>query len=148
MLPTMTSLTYSRTAGGAWCVMMVALVLMGCGDHGPTRLQVDGFVTFDGQPIDGHIVFQPLDKGCSAGGAIEQGQYLIERANGPNPGKYRVELVSYRPTGWKIPADDIPGQLAEERKQIIPKRYNVDSSLTVDLQPGNTDHLDFVLKSR
>jgi hypothetical protein len=71
------------------------------------------------------------------------GQYSIAAKQGPAIGVNRVEIHWSRKTGRKTRYD--PNM--DEYKEAIPTRFNSDSKLTVDLQPGN-NRKDLHLKSR
>ena len=78
-------------------VPLVVLTSAGCGAAG--GLEVSGRVTLDNQPLDGNILFQPLGEGRSAGGRIAGGRFSLAASDGPQAGVYRVEIVSFRPSG-------------------------------------------------
>jgi hypothetical protein len=125
-------------------LMILTLAAVGCGG-GP--VPVSGTVRLDGEPVTGHIVFVPVDeKRPKRGGPIEGGTYNVPAARGPLPGPYKVEVYSRKRTGKKIPGPD-PEQTAEETIEIIPEKYNRDSTLTVTFLPG-TNSFDFDLTTR
>ena len=115
---------------------------------GINRVEVSGTVTLDGQPLsEGSIVFQPIAEGPSAGGSIRDGRFTIERAGGPGPGKYRVEILAYQSTGRQIPDADFPGKMTDELRQVIPKRYNTDTELLVNVSADGDNHFPLKLQS-
>lgn len=61
-------------------VFDISLLLFAAGCGGG-RANVEGQVTFDGQPVEqGTIVFEPVDgKGAAAGGTIQNGKYRLVR---------------------------------------------------------------------
>jgi hypothetical protein len=126
----------------------VAVVAIGCGGPTDGRLQITGEVTFDGQPVaDGYVTLSPLGSGPSAGGRIQDGEFVIERDKGPMAGKYRVVLQAMRETGRMIPIDPaLPHDTVAETVQYIPPHYNTRSQLTADLSPDNR-HLVLELSS-
>lgn len=116
----------------------------GCGGS-DDRLPLAGEVTLDGKPLaEGAITFSPLNGPYSAGGVIRDGKFDIPRSGGPRPGKYRVAIVSYQSTGKRLPDPDRPGETVEEQKQIIPPKYNRESTLEVEIPGGS---LQFALES-
>lgn len=125
-----------------------AAVNAGCGNSGPPRVAVSGIVTLDGRPIEqGAISFVPAadSKQPSAGAEISSGEYSIPATSGPSAGKYRVEIRWSRPTGKQVelgsPAP--PGTLVDEVKEAIPAKYNSQSTLVEELEPGeNSLHFD------
>ena len=105
-------------------------------------------VTLDGQPLtEGAVSFQPIAQGPSAGGTIRDGRFTIERAAGPSPGEYRVEILAYQLTGRQVPDSDFPGKMTDELKQVIPDRYNTDTELTVNVSAEKENHFNWELES-
>ncbi len=93
--------------------------LAGC-DNG--RASVLGTVTYQGRPVEsGSISFEPIDgKGGTAGGAIEQGRFMLDGKTGVFPGKKRVNIIVVEKTGRQIPASppSPPGTMVDEVKPI------------------------------
>ncbi|WP_425618206.1 hypothetical protein NA78x_001905 [Anatilimnocola sp. NA78] len=118
----------------------------GCGSS-PLN-SISGDVTFDGEPVDGgSIVFLPQSEGGSKGSAeIVAGKYAIPVEQGLPPATYRVEIVWHKPTGKQIPSGD-PGMLMEERKQVLPAKFNTQSTLTAVVTAEKKPH-DFLLTSK
>ncbi|MEX2306872.1 MAG: hypothetical protein WD738_04735 [Pirellulales bacterium] len=117
----------------------------GCGRS--SQCTVSGKLTFNGQPIqDGSIRFFPVDgtDGHGAVAKIENGQYTITSQSNFRSGKYAVQITALRKTGRMIaprevmPGDD--GSPAEEVIQFIPSKYNSNSELQADLQPGQNSY--------
>ena len=131
-------------------IVLTALAAVFCssGCGGPAAPSLKGKVTFDGVPVaSGNIVFLPeQSEGRKAAAAIEDGNYVVPAEEGLLPGKYRVEVSWHKPTGRKIPSAD-PGIMMDETKEVIPARYNSDSTLTADLAPGEASK-DFALTSK
>jgi hypothetical protein len=106
-------------------------------------------VRVDGQPIEaGTISFLPTDHDRQrvSGGPITDGAYSVMEARGANAGVYRVEIHWFRKTGRMV-LDALTGDMIEERKEGLPKRYHKASELTVEVAPGRTT-FDFDLKSQ
>ena len=118
----------------------------GCGGAGQTS--VKGAVTLDDQPVGpGSISFLSTGEGgANAAAAIEDGKYQTPPDRGPRPGTYKVEISWPKKTGKKIPSLD-PGIMSDETREAIPAKYNAQSTLTVEIQPGENVK-DFHLKSR
>lgn len=138
--------------GGLICLgLFVACTLGGCGSEGDL-CSLSGRVTFDGKAVeDGDLRLDPIDgtPGTGASAWIHGGQYAIPPDAGLLAGRYRAWIAATRRTGKIIkPAQPQPGEPAQwpEQIQYIPRKYNVESQLTVTLTPGeNTE--DFLLKS-
>lgn len=123
------------------------ILLSGCGDA-IQRVGVSGQVTLDGQPLEqGSITLLPLQGGPSAGGKIVDGSFEIDKQAGPSPGDYRVEIVSYQSTGRTIPDPDVPGEMIEETRQMLPARYNHSSELEASVRGDEENEFRFELNS-
>jgi hypothetical protein len=123
-------------------LLFVAGSLTGCGrNSGPELGYVEGDVTFNGNPATFAIVeFQPEEKGGSpsVGFADEEGHYRLQFTrdrNGAMLGRHTVRIT--------FDDDPSPDQLAPLR---IPARYNTQSQLKVEVEPGRNEH-DFDLRS-
>jgi hypothetical protein len=112
----------------------------------PNRLQVNGTVTFKGQPADGIFVsFEPVQKGPVASGAkVENGKFHMDAADGLVPATYRVkfyDLVSL--TGGDPGATD---ETEKKPRIVIPPQYGEKSTLTVEVKPGINNTFKFEIK--
>jgi hypothetical protein len=139
----------SRRAVAALALMLMPGPLAaGCGGAG--GLAISGKVTLDGRPLErGNIAFVPEAGAGTAGAAAEiaDGAYAIPAAQGPTPGRYRVEVHSVRPTGAtaKKPVD--PDYAGEQTVDLIPPRYHRDSTLAAEVKAGAPNTFDFALES-
>lgn len=133
----------------AWTLLMsAALAMTGCGGDGIDRVEVTGAVTLDDRPLDGgHITFEPIGKGTSAGATIADGSFTIPKDKGPSPGQYRVRISAYRGTGEQIPDPDRPGQTTEKKESIIPDRYNRNTELERTVTADGENDFPFKLTS-
>lgn len=139
-------------------------VVAGCGGgagyEGPERVAVQGTVTLDGNPLPyGTITF--LGSGDSARGAsarIENGSYSIPEEKGPNVAKYRVTIFGHGKAPTKSPV--APGEEEEDVEvlgegggeselgpQIVPGKYNSETTLEVEITSGPNTH-DFSLTTK
>ncbi|MEX2170359.1 MAG: hypothetical protein WD851_13680 [Pirellulales bacterium] len=128
-------------------------IVPGCGERQPTRSEVSGTVTFQGKPIEaGDIVFQPVDgewKKFYAQGKIVNGKYEFKQL-GPVIGNNRVEVHGYKRTGRKtvnLAGKDLSKatEVVEELVPYIPPEYNEGSTLTVEINPGVNENVNFDL---
>jgi hypothetical protein len=131
----------------AWFLLLImAVSAVGCGDS-VELVYVEGTVTLDSQPIpDAEVIFRPEDGRPSAATTDSKGHYVLhylpDRA-GALPGTHRVVISTY------IEADpDSPNPVIQEgRAEAIPECYNTSTTLTAELKPGQSDTLDFALRS-
>lgn len=141
----------SRGFGSMLCAAM-AMSLVGCGAGGPERVEVRGKVTLNGQPLDqGSIAFIPTGttQGPTTGAKIENGTYMVPANKGAVLGSHLVQITSVQPTGRKIEAGppEPAGTMVDEVQQIVPDQYNTKSTLTVNIQSGLNENVDFALEA-
>lgn len=119
---------------------------MGC--SGEQTAAVQGKVTLDGEPVAlGNIVFLPIGGAGTKGSApVEQGAYTIPATDKLAPGSYRVEISWHKPTGRKVASAD-PGIMMDETREVVPPKYNSDSTLKVEIGSGKVEQ-DFALTSK
>jgi hypothetical protein len=134
-------------------LLVVALLLVagGCGDSAGGRQEISGTVTLRGQPLDeGVIEFHPLDDPSpgqpvtKSGAMINDGKYLIPKAHGLVPGKYRVVISSGEKKGPRLGAGD-PGPKSIFSKERIPPDYNLKTKQVVEVKRGGRNKFDYVI---
>ena len=132
------------SATGSTMLLVMVLVAAGCSENSAAR--VSGEVTLDDQPLEnGAISFVPADgKGPSSEGVIVGGRYTVE----VTPGSKRVEIRGFKSLG-KRPYDaaDPNSPLVEIHEPIVPEKYNVASSLQMNID-GSQGDANFALSSR
>jgi hypothetical protein len=125
-------------------VLVIACVigmLGGCGSKN-TLVEIGGNATYDGKPIEkGLIRFLPVDGATpTAAAEIANGRYTVK----VSPGKKQVQIESYKVVGQHYHRNDPNDRLLDTLEQILPDRYNVNSELTCDIEPGERVY-DFTL---
>ena len=132
---------YLRQTLAAAVLVFAAVAPLGCGRGGPggARYAVEGTVTLNGNPVDGgKILFLPSDQGSvKAHGDIVAGKFALDTTNGPNAGKYRIEIVWYKKTGKKVTND---ASVIDETQQVVPANYNVTSTTYIEIKPEKNTH--------
>ncbi|WP_165246377.1 hypothetical protein [Paludisphaera soli] len=138
----------------AWSAAAAAIFAAGCSEgsyDGLDRKAVYGKVTLDGAPLTkGAITFDPAEGQAGAvgsGGAVIDGAYSIDAAQGPTPGKYKVSI---RSAGGDAPAEKAaPGMPPKKAApDPIPKQYNAASTLTAEVGPGGSTEANFELTTK
>lgn len=119
------------------------LAAAGCGPPDP-RVKVEGTVTLDGRPLaDGQVIFNHDDRRLGAeGAAIAAGRFSIR----VHPGSHRVEIMSVLREERPVPAGGLPEQGITFRN-LVPSRYNEQTTLTADVTPTGPNRVDFELTS-
>ena len=127
-------------------ILFSTLALLGCGDSGPKRYQVEGMVTLDGKPLpDGEVIFFSTESGGTPdAGPIKDGKFSFQVFPGPK----RVEITAARPHPTKTIAGPSPGSRVPAMEQYLPKRYNTASELSVDVEPSGDRTYTFDLQSK
>lgn len=132
----------------AMSACLLAVLGSGCGGSGDNlpRQPVTGTVMYDGQPLkEGRINFTPSDPNMKdpvfGGAPIKDGKYTIDKETGLVPGKYNVAISG---ASSEVEGGDAPGSAKGLPKELLPAKYNVQSSLTADIVAGNNT-VDFKL---
>ncbi len=127
-------------------LFLTLLAICGCGGG---RAGISGKVTLDGEPIEnGLIRFIPIEgtNAPSGGSAITNGAYQVPVDKGLMAGKYRVEITGRGTTGKKIQSG-VGGPVIDEVYELVPKRYNKESELTLEMQ-SDSRVVDYDLKTK
>jgi hypothetical protein len=130
--------------GGAILLVGAGLFLLSaCGGDSEGRRSISGTVTYKGKKVEaGSIEFHPRGKEATLSGArIENGFYVIPAKQGLEPGTYQVKIFA---TEAPAAADEPGGLPGAEHKDLIPAKYNKDSTLIRDIK-ADTTTLDFSL---
>jgi hypothetical protein len=111
------------------------LFSLGCGS-GNSR--VTGTVTFDGKPVSEGVILLNDIKGRLGpdSGSIEGGRFDFEA----KPGRKRVEIRASREVPQKRT------EMGAYFEDYIPRRYNSQSILIVEVTPGGKNRWDFQLE--
>jgi len=126
----------------------------GCGGgDGLDRQSVSGAVSLDGAPLkEGQIQFFPAANAAEAiatGGKITDGKFSIPQADGPIPGTYTVQITASGGEQAKPEGNDgMPGTGPKHDKELIPAKYNVQSTLKAEVKSGADNTFDFPLVSK
>jgi len=131
---------------------------IGCSSSDQPELgQVTGTVSMDGKPLTGvAVVFQPENGRPARGTTNAEGQYelvYIRQTKGAKVGPNRVQIASNEEgedSGEVESGDGEPkanSKGSKSSKPLVPKRYNVQSELKVDVKPG-ANTFDFQLESK
>ena len=131
---------YSHTT-----VCLLSILLAGCAGNsdGPKLVTVSGKITLNDAPLtEGDVIFRAADgKGHSYAGKINDGTYTLET----EVGKKKVEIKSMRDVPGKT-TEDNPGEVVNVREQIVPAKYNSESTLEITVSEEGSDSTDFILE--
>jgi hypothetical protein len=114
-------------------------------------MRVEGHVTLDGQPVDGGVIsfIQGTGPGSDKGNsAIVGGKYEVagDRAKNLTPGTYSVQIHWIQKL-TKAGANPINADTSPAVKEVIPPKYNSQTTLTKEVTAG-TNKIDFDLQSK
>ncbi|QDV53607.1 hypothetical protein [Gimesia fumaroli] len=123
----------------------LTLTLAGCGGNadGPKLVTVSGNITLNGEPLpEGDVIFRAADgKGHAYAGKIKDGSYSIETEVGTK----KVEIKSMKEVPGKT-TEDNPGEVVNAREQVVPAKYNSESTLEFTVTEAGSDSADFALE--
>ncbi|MCR9291444.1 MAG: hypothetical protein NXI32_01915 [bacterium] len=128
----------------ACLVMGVLAICLGCSSE--SYQPISGSVSFEGQALEkGVITLYPRGEGTTVGGEIIDGSFSLPREKGPTPGKYRVEIIAFRPTG-KSEFDIDLNQEVPIEEQFLPQKFNRNSTLEIEVAADGDNAFDFDLR--
>jgi hypothetical protein len=126
-------------------ILLTMFMVTGCGPSGPEIARVQGTVTMNDKPLAGAVImFVPIGGRPSASETDANGKYVLEFSAGRKgaiPGMNRVEIntarLAYEKDGKNYPAV----------KESVPAKYNRNTELEFNVEPGKNNIADFALKS-
>lgn len=140
----------NRNCHRCWVgILLIITLILSTGCSRSDCLSIQGHVTLDGKPLtEGYINFRPQSGSLSptAGGIIVEGRFFIERARGPMPGRFRVEITAARPSG-RSEYDDDGNKLFDCVEQYLPAKYNSQSELEIEVTTDGENIFEFNLES-
>ncbi len=124
-------------------LLLAALALLvGCGDTKPKRVDVKGKVTLDGAPMaTGQVMFDARDGTPPATLDVSEGAF----AGKVSLGKKRVRISSFKKMAQKASG---PGAEEESLHNIIPAKYNTESTQTVEVKDPGPNEFEFEVTSK
>ena len=134
----------------SWTCLTVLIAIglfsiTGCGQS-DNRQALTGTVSWQGSPLSkGVITLYPKGEGSTVGCEIIDGKFVIAETNGATPGKYRVEILAFRPTG-KSEFDIDQNKQVSIEEQFLPKQFNSASTLDAEVVVGKANSFEFALK--
>lgn len=134
-----------RRAPPSLAVLAVAVLgAASCSESGPLKVPTSGKVSYRGKPVArGQIQFIPA-AGPSVQAPITNGEYRVDYKGGVAVGESRVEIESFVVTGKKSKQPEI-ARFEDGSEQVIPKKYNLESTLKVTITPGGPNVQHFAL---
>lgn len=122
-------------------LILLVIVLAGCGPSSPPVYTVKGTVTFEGAPVEeGDILFRPETTSLRAEGAkIIKGEYTVKA----HPGKNKISISASKVNpALKSPEGE------PVREDYIPAQYNFATTLQEEVATNNDNRFDFNLKAK
>jgi hypothetical protein len=125
---------------------LVPLLLIGCGND-QALVPVTGTVFLDSRPLaNATVIFHPADGRPSIGKTDEMGDFelsYIREERGALIGKHTVSISTYQ----EADPDSENEAIRQGAPEVVPSRYNVRTTLTAEVVPGDTARFDFLLDS-
>ncbi len=135
------------------CIMLLlmSIMMLGCGTDGPELAEVTGVVTVDGKPVPGAVLtFVPTSGGSpSYGGTDTKGKYRLmftDTKYGAMLGDHEVEIATNKPSASEIAEMKAEGQTVNENFVAIPKQYRKKGALTAKIE-RKKNVVDFALNT-
>lgn len=123
------------------CISIASLGCGGADPKAPKLYTVSGTVTWDGQPLkDAAMVFRSSDGKNSAGATVTDGKFTAKLVAGTS--NVQVNSLVDSPDG-KFKEEN-PGQRVPVKVELIPKKYNSETTLKIDVK-GDTKDAKFDL---
>ena len=136
--------------GQFWLFITLASALLSCGcgsSDVPETGEVKGIVTLDGTPVPkATITFAPEEGRTSTAETDAKGEYVLlytAKVMGAKVGKHTVRISTHRPAV----GDPGDAHRVEEVKELIPAKYNTQTTLSEEVEPGKNE-IDFALQSK
>ena len=117
----------------------------GCGG----RQTVEGTVTLDDRPLEQRLHQLPAFDGRQGAARRRLRSKKASTPSGrrlPLEGRFRVEITAMGKTGKKL--RDETGTRIDVEGQVLPARYNTQSTLEVEIKPGQRNEFPFSMKSK
>ena len=130
-----------------WNLLTISLLLVSCvgcssKSPGPTLADVKGSVNLDGQPLPSGEVMFVVPGEHTAVLPVTGGEFTGQAAVGAN----RVEVYSYQMGGAVV---DMNGEkFGGEQENIIPAKFNVNSTLTAQVESQGGGEFKFDVTSK
>lgn len=137
-------------------ILTVGITLSGCSGKGYEIVKTSGTVKLNGKPLpNAHLTFQPMVKEGGLAGPFSTGVTdangvftlkSIKGDDGAVVGKHKVLISTAAfPKNAANTSDDSGSSTAKEK---VPARYNIQTTLEIEVPAGGTDKADFLdLKS-
>ncbi len=149
-----------RAQAISWQVLCALMVIglatcLGCGRSGDQypRVPISGTVRLDGEPLlGGYLIFEPKDnQPTQSGGMIKDGKFNVPREAGPVPGLYSVAVFSGAEAAESNTGAGTPeGETAAKkfRGERVPRKYNIDTTLTKEVKADAENVFEFDLSTK
>lgn len=120
-------------------IVCAALALTGCGPDGPLPQDVRGTINYDGRALtNGKVYFVPSGGGPPVIAEVQAGAFELKAL----PGAYKVEVRMFRD---RIPW---PGEPHDKQINVVPSRFNSETTLTAEVRAGADNTFTFAAQSR
>ncbi len=129
-----------------WVLLFCGL-LVGCSGTSdePERAIVSGDVTWQKKPIQDGIIRFISDSGPSAQAPIRDGVYKIDHKGGVPVGRCRVEVEGFEEKEIAESGSVLIEMPKKVGVQVVPQKFNRESTLQVDVTSGTLNQHDFHL---
>ena len=131
-------------------LLCVTLMLTATGCWSTSKYPLDsvaGTVTLDGKPLpDAFVNFQPIGGPGSTAITDDQGRYSLKTIDGEPGAVIGLHKVTIYSAHSKEAASE-DESIVRTPKEIVPEKYNYDSTLTFEVPIGGTTSADWALRT-
>ena len=131
---------FDRTLTG---LLLLPLLLLGCGKSGPKVAPVSGRVTLDKKPLaNADIVFSPTESGADKSAKLESSSRTDAQ------GHYSLQMIEDKRGGALVGAHKVRISQMERGTSLtnrVPRAYNENTTLTFTVTPEGTKEANFDL---
>jgi hypothetical protein len=129
----------------AW-LLLLPLLLLGCGKSGPKVVPVSGQVTLDKKPLaNADVTFSPTEPGPNNSPGLESSGRTDEQ------GRYSLKVIQDKRDGAVVGAHKVRISLIERGASLVnrlPKAYNQNTKLTFTVPAEGSKEANFDLSSK
>ena len=129
----------------AW-LMLLPLLLLGCGKSGPKVVPVSGQVTLDKKPLaNADVTFSPTESGPNKSPGLESSGRTDEK------GRYTLLVIQDKREGAVVGTHKVRISLIERGASLVnrlPNGYNKNTKLTFTVPAEGSKEANFDLSSR
>lgn len=145
----------SLQTGPRWLCLWLLASLVGCAGNGGTeepRFAIEGKVTADGTPLEhGTVVFIPqgATKGPRVVARVDEGEFQVDRFQGPCAGEFRIEVNATTPDVQAMQEGRRVQEISPAEWQAfrdVQEEFNTRSTMTATVSADSPNTFEFQVR--